>query len=271
MTLVQKEPKYIKIWSTDAKKVYLGSNQVRPRPVNFATQWPCPDGFHIPLSSELDGMRGIMSSLWLGGGANYYTYLHIPFAWGRNGTNASTFSQGSAWWLWSCTPNDSQLGKANLLYIDTGSGGYITNAIKANGYSIRWFKNKFVVPTSSWTVLYWTLWGAWIFRNQTDWIISITTNWSTGYTIMDKNLWATTVYNSWDTRTEANCGKYYQWGNNYWFAWTWSVTTSSSTVNASSYWPWNYYSSSTFITVNGSWDNSYSKNLRWWVTGNVPV
>lgn len=30
MTLVQKEPKSIKLWTTNIKKVYLGSNQVRP-------------------------------------------------------------------------------------------------------------------------------------------------------------------------------------------------------------------------------------------------
>lgn len=30
MTLVQKEPKAIKLWTTDIKKVYLGSSQVRP-------------------------------------------------------------------------------------------------------------------------------------------------------------------------------------------------------------------------------------------------
>ena len=39
MTLVQKEPKSIKIWTTDIKKVYLGSTQVRPKPRTFTISW----------------------------------------------------------------------------------------------------------------------------------------------------------------------------------------------------------------------------------------
>lgn len=86
---------------------------------------------------------------------------------------------------------------------------------------------------------------------------------------MDKNLWATTVWNSGDTLSEANCWKYYQRWNNYWFPRTWTVTTSSTQVDASTYWPWNYYSSSTFITRSSSpyrWDTTDNWNLRWWVT-----
>ena len=85
----------------------------------------------------------------------------------------------------------------------------------------------------------------------------------------DKNLWATNVYNYWYSLIEAFCWKYYQWGNNYWFPFTWSVTTSTTKPNASSYWPWNYYSSSTFIVVTASpYDRSsvQNDNLRWWVT-----
>lgn len=67
--------------------------------------------------------------------------------------------------------------------------------------------------------------------------------------------------------SEANCWKYYQWGNNYGFPWTWSVTTSSTQVDASSYWPWNYYSSSTFIAVSvWDWSSVRNDNLWWWVT-----
>ena len=106
----------------------------------------------------------------------------------------------------------------------------------------------------------------WIYHNSDLWLISLSSDGSTRYTIADKNIWATTVYNDWDTLSQNNCGKYYQWGNNYWFPFTWSVSTSSSKVNASNYWPWNYYSSSTFITINGSWDSSDNNNLRWWIT-----
>lgn len=106
---------------------------------------------------------------------------------------------------------------------------------------------------------------AWIYHNATLWVISLSSDGENWITIADKNLGATTVYNNGDTLSEANSGKYYQWGNNYWFPFTWSVTTSSTQVNASNYWPWNYYSSSTFITTNW-WDSSRNTNLRWWVT-----
>lgn len=113
---------------------------------------------------------------------------------------------------------------------------------------------------------------AWIYHSPDLWLISLSSDWTNWTTIADKNLWATTVYNDWDTLSEANCGKYYQGGNNYWFPFIWSVTTSSSQVNASNYWPWNYYSSSTFIIRTTSpywWDSSKNLNLRWWVTWTV--
>ena len=107
---------------------------------------------------------------------------------------------------------------------------------------------------------------SWIYHNATLWLISLSSDGSNWITIMDKNLWATTVWNSWDTLSEANCGKYYQWWNNYGFPFTWGVTTSSTQVNASNYWPWNYYSSSTFITYKWSWDTTDNWNLWGGVT-----
>lgn len=110
---------------------------------------------------------------------------------------------------------------------------------------------------------------SWIYHNSDLWLISLSSDGSNRTTIADKNLGATTVYNSWDTLSEANCGKYYQRGNNYGFPRTWSITTSTAQVNASSYWPWNYYNSSTFRTWNTTWDSSGNNNLRWWVTWTV--
>lgn len=106
----------------------------------------------------------------------------------------------------------------------------------------------------------------WIYHDSVNGLISLSSDWSTRYTISDKNLWATTVWNSWDALSQSNCWKYYQRWNNYWFKFTWSVTTSSTEVNASTYWPWNYYSSSTFIKSGWTWDSSNNKNLWWWET-----
>lgn len=108
----------------------------------------------------------------------------------------------------------------------------------------------------------------WIYHNPDLWLISLSSNWTNWITIADKNLWATTVWSSWDTLDESNCGKFYQQWNNFGFPHTWPVTTSNTQVNASTYWPWNYYSSNVFITSNSDgWDNSDNKNLWWGVTG----
>lgn len=108
-----------------------------------------------------------------------------------------------------------------------------------------------------------------IYHNPEQWLISLSKDWTNWITIADKNLWATEVYTYNTTITENNAWKFYQWGNNYGFAWAWSVTTSSTQVNASTYWPWNYYSGSTFITYDGDWSNVQNDNLRWDTTDTV--
>lgn len=230
-------------------------------------QWPAPDGFHVPLMTEWQWLKTIMAWLGLTTWNSWRINLHIPFAGRRDFDTAAIKNQGSIGFYWSSSTSGSdEPYNAQLLDLDTSYAFTDTTSRRANGFSIRCFKNSFEGPTSSWTVINGTLWSAWIFRNQTDWLISITSDWTTWYTIQDKNLWATTVYSDWATLSEANCGKYYQWGNNYWFAWTWSVTTSLTKVDASTYWPWNYYSSSTFISGSVDWSSVYNDNLRWWVS-----
>ena len=82
-------------------------------------------------------------------------------------------------------------------------------------------------------------------------------------TIMDRNLCATAN----DITNPDSYWCYYQWWNNYWFPSNWTITTSSSQVNASWYGPWNYYNSGTFIirtTGPYSWDSTNNRNLWWW-------
>ena len=102
-------------------------------------------------------------------------------------------------------------------------------------------------------------------RQFTAGLITIT-NWTETYTIMDRNLWATST----GIDSSDSYWYYFQWWNNYWFPNIWSVATSSAQVDASNYWPWNYYSSSTFITRTSSpydWSSVQKDNLRWWVSG----
>lgn len=239
----------------------------------FATQWPCDDWFHVPLLDEWSWLKTVMDWLSITTSWEWKAKLHLPFAWLRGNTGVIS-GQNESWQYWSSSP---QPWYNDYAYREILNSSWVTpdaTIFRSWALSIRPFKNKFVVPTSWWTVITWTLGWAWIFWNTTDWIISITSDWSTWYTISDKNCWATVVYNDWDTLSESNCGKYYQWGNNYWFAFTWSIPASSAKVNAENYWPWNYYSSSTFIMAYSSpysWDSSNNNNLRWWEDGNVQV
>ena len=228
-------------------------------------QWPAPAGFHIPLDTEWRWLKTIMDGLELTTWDDYRINLHMPFVGFRNLYSSYITNQGSYGEYWSSSPRgDGYPNFSFLLYLSSSVS--VSSSYRAHGYSIRCFKNSFELPTSSWTVINWTLWWAWIFWNQTDWIISITSDWTTWYTIQDKNLWATTVYNDWNTLSQANMWNMYQWGNNYWFPSTWNVATSSTQVNAQNYGPWNYYYSSTFITWNNDWSNVQNDNLRWWVT-----
>ena len=233
------------------------------------TQWPCPTGFHIPSKDEWVALVDTMLELWIE--TEYWdcmkTYMKMPFAGYRDRSSADVSTQDDYANYWSSTAYNA--GSAYCLFwlsswLDTES-----TSNRSFGQSIRAFKDTPVVPNSSWTTLYSWTWSAWVFHNTTEWLISISSDWTNWTTIMDKNLWATVVYNDEDTLSEANCWKYYQWWNNYGFAWTWSVTTSSTQVDASSYWPWNYYSSSTFITRSSSpydWSSVQNDNLRWWVS-----
>jgi len=238
-------------------------------------QWPAPDWFHIPSIDEWEWVKTITN--WLSPAITWdwwRTYLHIPFAGYRNYSSTSLYSQGSVGYYWSSSPAPTGYNNAaHLLRLDSSSVDLFYSYYRAYGYSVRCFKDEYVAPDSSWIVVRWTLGSAWIFWNQTDWIISITWDWTTGYTIMDKNLWATTVYNDWDTLTQANMGNMYQWWNNYWFPSTWTITNTSSTqVDASGYWPTNPYSSDTFITWNADWSSVQNDDL-WgdttWIIENV--
>ena len=252
-------------------------NMVYKKPVpepEWATQWPSPSGFHVPLSSERANIKNIWTALggWGSAWTNFWIALKLPFAGGRFSSNASIYYQGSRGYYRYSSPHSSNANYSYRLYFNSSNINSSSADFRADGFSVRCFKNSPIIPTSSWTKLYWTsIEAGWIFWSSTDWLISLSRDWQTWITIADKNLWATTVWNSWDTLSEANCGKYYQRWNNYWFPRTWSVTTSSTRVDASNYWPWNYYSSSTFITYDWAWSSVQNDNLWWWVDGNVPV
>lgn len=263
---------YVENIEPNIKEIYLWEGTTI---VVSDMKWPCTDGFHVPLSTEWQAIYdawvslGAWTSSW---GQNFSTYLKLPFAGSRN-ANTSVVHVDYKGYYWSSSSN-AWNAKYQEYYLS-----FLWSSITPQdfwypsyGYSIRWFKDTPVIPTSSWTKLYGTsIESWWIFYNSTDWLISISSNGTTWYTIMDKNLWATTVYNFWDTPTEANCGNVFQRWNNHAFPWTLSsetLTTSNASVDTTWYWPWNYYESSTWITASPrqSSANDYWYNLRWWVS-----
>ena len=237
--------------------------------VHSDMQWPAPDGFHVPSKDEWADLYGVLTSTFsmASNATTMGTYLKMPMAGSRDAYDSSVADVGSYGEYWFSTPSGADF--AYYLYFSPSNISFMGDFAHAFGYSVRCFKDTPVIPTSSWTTLYQGSWSTWVFYNATDGLISVSGDWQTWYTIQDKNLWATTVFNQGDTLTDANCGYFFQWGNNYWFAHSWNVTTSSTQVDASGYWPWNYYNSSTFITRTSSpwgWSSVRNDNLWWWVT-----
>ena len=227
------------------------------------TKGPCPKGFHIGMQSEWRAMITAYNNLWLTGWGYWIEYLHLPltddydlnaYYWCADAYGSST-STGS-WSILTFSQNGMNAGSWQPTYL---------------AHPIRPVKDTPEAPDSSWTVVYdWSsvASGAGIFYNATLWLISISSDWTTWYTIADKNLWATTVYNRGDTRSQANCGNRFQWWNCYWFNWSWETVDSTTPVDTTGYWPWNYYYSDVFMGTPSDWSWDWSspgnRNLWWW-------
>ena len=223
------------------------------------TKGPCPKGFHIGMQSEWRAMLTAYNNLWLTGWAYWIEYLHLPLTddYDLNAYYwcADTYGSGTgSWSILTFSENGVNAGSWQPTYL---------------AHPIRPVKDTPEAPDSSWTVVYdWSsvASGAGIFYNATLWLISISSDWTTWYTIADKNLWATTVYNRGDTRSQANCGNRFQWWNCYWFNWSWETVDSTTPVDTTGYWPWNYYYSDVFMGTpsDWSWDWSSPGNRNLW-------
>jgi len=240
--------------------------------INYpAMRWPCLYGYHIWMYNEWNAIKNAWITLWAWTstwGTDFSKYLKMPFSWYRLYNSGNVSDQWTTWYYWVA---DKTSNWTRWLVISASLLNLSRASYRSYWNSIRPIKDSPEKPTSSWTTLYdWSsiaTW-AWIFQNTTSWFISISADWNTRYTIADKNLWATAVWNYWDTLSETNCGKYFQFWNNYPFPYTGSITISSTQVDASSYWPWNWYYSSTFVkwASDSPYDRSspVNDNLRWY-------
>lgn len=239
-----------------------------------AMQWPCSTWYHIPSQWEWQALYNawITMSAWTSSWTTEWrTYLKMPTTWIRGYNDGAAWQQTNRWRYWTVTPYQTE--DAYCISFSWTVFNFALNTHRANAVMIRPFKDTPAIPDITWTTLYdwsWTAAWAWIFYNSWLWLISISADWETWITIADKNLWATVVYNYWDTPAATNVWTYFQRWNNYWFAYTWAITTSSTQVDASSYWPWNYYSSSTFITWHNDWSSVQNDDLWWYTTWPIP-
>lgn len=108
----------------------------------------------------------------------------------------------------------------------------------------------------------------WIYHNPTRWLISISKNGTTWYTLKDKNVGATQVFNYGDTWDTNKIWLFFQWGNSYGFRLPnqqgglydniSNYHNTSETQIDSSLYP-SGYSSDTFITWHQFWTV-----MSWW-------
>lgn len=217
-------------------------------------QWPCNEWFHVPTKGDISWFGSLVTSVVSQADkGNIPTYLHMPM-WGCLKVNNSGSGIGSPteldnyMYLWTSTPSEQNWQSYYWMISRVGSISNSWNN-RINAFGIRPFANEVVLPDNTWTVEYGTLGSSGIFHNATLWLITIT-NWETTYTISDKNLWATVVYDTGDTKSADNVGCYYQWGNNNWFLFTGNSDTSTTKIDTTWYSATNPYTSSTLIVTN---------------------
>jgi hypothetical protein len=219
---------------------------------------------HIPSHQEFVDLKSIMDWLNLWARSNYLSKLHMPYAWRRTYTNSNVVDKDSYWFYWSSSPYGSAYPKnARYLSLESTQASSGWYDYRSYAMSVRLFLDEYIEPDNTRTVEAWTLWSAWIFHNADLWVISVTNGTDKSITMYDKNVGATTVYNSWDTLVKANMWRFFQWWNYYWFPATWTISNTSSTaVNTTWYGGDNPYSSSTFIITTNSWSDPTNDNLR---------
>lgn len=218
---------------------------------------------HIPTNNEFWTVKEIMDWLYLQQWYNYHIKLHMPPAWRRITSTLSDVGTVADYWTSAYASWTNAYHQAF-----TNDSAPVANQYtrRSSWFSIRCFLDTYVEPDSTRTVEAWELWQAWIFHNAELWIISLTDGNDRNITMRDKNVWATVVYNYWDTMTEDNCGKMFQWWNYYWFNSTWTLSKISTTRVSTTWYGWdNPYSNDTYIERTSSpYDRSNPSNNDLW-------
>ena len=84
---------------------------------------------------------------------NFMTYFKLPFAGGRDASNAYLISQGSFGYYWSSSPYGSSAPQAaRELYVNNSFVGGDSGGSRTLGESVRCFKDEYVAPVISYTL-----------------------------------------------------------------------------------------------------------------------
>ena len=142
-------------------------------------------------------------------------------------------------------------------------------------YSDSGFNNSFNFSTPITSDI--TLYAKWTYNLAFN-DLNVYFVWSDGSinhtVLMDRNLWATAIYNqNYNNPNTASYGYYYQWWNNYWFI-PWSINTRTTSIPYevwSQYVP-SKYASGEFVERTAAWWQGWegvSSYDLWWRDGSV--
>ena len=138
-------------------------------------QWPCPEWWHVPSVWEWSMLvdywyytnytahPSVSSHLYYFSDATkrqaFMDYFYIPFAGLRYDSDASLYDQGSYGNYWSSSPISASSDNARYLKLDSSSVSAGNDDNRANGRSVRCFKDSYVAP-KTYTLEFDSQWGS---------------------------------------------------------------------------------------------------------------
>lgn len=251
---------------SDARVLVTVVGEQPTNPVGYL-QWPCPEWFHVPTQDEFTNLKNVLNDLWITSYGDIQSELRLPLAWYRSNKDASIVEQWVSWRYWTSTPKSWVAYFNNAYYfLFQEWEAKFGNARVKRGYSIRAFANEPVIPAGA----NWISTHAWIYWNFSDWLYSISSDGENWITIADKNVWASSARGV-DQYDQEHCWTYFQWWNDYWFAFSWELEfVEAISVDASEFWPSNHFYGWTFYTAtwssNDNWSIPSNEDLRWFVS-----
>lgn len=115
-----------------------------PDYLHWDTQWPCPDGFHVPTSNEWQAVYDAWVALWQWSSRNWNWIrikLKMPFAGLREASSSNVGYQGSSAYYWASTAHSNTNKSYSLSFYSNQITPQDDTYNRANGFSLRCFKN----------------------------------------------------------------------------------------------------------------------------------